>query len=109
MLGARLYLFQRLTALLMAPFVIIHLGVMIYAVRGGLDAAEILSRTQGSVWWGAFYGLFVVAVSIHAAIGVRVLVHEYLKLSGAALDMFMWLLGLVLLALGMRAVFAVVA
>lgn len=109
MLGARLYLFQRLTALLMAPFVIIHLGVMIYAVRGGLDAAEILSRTQGSVWWGLFYGLFVVAVSVHAAIGLRVLVHEYLKLSGPALDAFMWLTGLVLLALGMRAVFAVVA
>jgi len=109
MLGARLYLFQRLTAVIMAPLVLIHLAVMIYAVRGGLDAAEILSRTQGSVWWAFFYGLFVIAVSIHAAIGLRVLVHEYLKLSGLALDAFMWLIGFVLLALGLRAVFAVVA
>jgi len=109
MLGARLYLFQRLSAVVMAPLVLIHLAVMIYAVRGGLDAAEILSRTQGSIWWAFFYGLFVVAVSIHAAIGLRVLVHEYLKLSGAALDAFMWLTGLVSLALGLRAVFAVVA
>ncbi len=108
MLGAKLYLAQRLTALLMAPFVVIHLAVMIYAVRGGLDAAEILGRTQGSLWWGSFYGLFVVAVSIHAAIGLRVIVFEYLKLSGVALEALMWFVGVVLLLLGMRAVFAVV-
>ena len=108
MLGVRLYLAQRLTAMVMAPLVIGHIAAMIYAVQGGLDAAEILSRTQGSVLWGSFYGVFVVAVSIHAAIGLRVVVHEHLKLAGRALDTFTLVIGLALLALGGRAVIAVV-
>ncbi len=108
MLGIRLYLAQRLTAMVMAPLVIGHIAAMIYAVQGGLDAAEILSRTQGSVLWGSFYGVFVVAVSIHAAIGLRVVVHEHLRLAGRALDGFTLVIGLALLALGGRAVVAVV-
>ncbi len=108
MLGIRLYLAQRLSAMVMAPLVIGHIAAMIYAVQGGLDAAEILSRTQGSVLWGLFYGIFVVAVSIHAAIGLRVVVHEHLRLAGRALDGFTLVAGLGLLALGGRAVIAVV-
>ena len=69
MLNLRLYMLQRITALLMAPFVLIHLGVMIYAIQGGLNAGEILSRTQGSIAWFLFYGLFVVALSIIVARG----------------------------------------
>ena len=42
MSGARLYLLQRLSAMVMAPLVILHLGVMIVAIQGGLDSAEIL-------------------------------------------------------------------
>jgi hypothetical protein len=47
MLDFRLYMAQRLSALIMAPLVIGHLAVMIYAVQGGLSAGEILGRTQG--------------------------------------------------------------
>ncbi len=108
MLDVRLYLAQRISAILMAPLVLGHLAVIIYASQGGLSAAEILSRTQGSLWWGLYYGLFVVAVSIHAAIGLRVIANEHLKLAGAGLNAFTWLAGLVLLALGGRAVAAVV-
>ena len=108
MLDVRLYLAQRLSALVMAPLVLGHLAVMIYSVQGGLSAAEILSRTQGSLWWGSFYGLFVVAVSIHAAIGLRVIVNEYLKLTGTALNVFTWIVGIILLGMGGRAVAAVV-
>ena len=71
MLDLRLYMAQRLSALLMAPLVIGHIAVMIYAVQGGLSAGEILGRTRGSLFWALFYGGFVVAVSIHAAIGLR--------------------------------------
>ena len=108
MLGVRLYLWQRLSALVMVPLVAGHLAVMMVAVRDGLTAAEILSRTQGSLAWGLFYGLFVIAVSIHAAIGVRVIAHETLKVSGGTLTVLTWALGLGLLALGGRAVAAVV-
>ncbi len=107
MLNLRLYMLQRLTALLMAPLVIGHLAVMIYAIQGGLSAAEILSRTQGSVAWFLFYGGFVLAVSIHGAIGVRVVLHEWGGMKGALLDGATWLLGAGLLWLGAHAVWAV--
>jgi len=105
----RLYLLQRLTALIMAPLVIGHIAVMIYAIQDGLTAAEILGRTQGSVFWGLFYGIFVVAVAIHAAIGLRTIAQEWLRLEGAALHAVTWTVGLGLMVLGGRAVYAVVA
>lgn len=109
MLTLRLYTLQRLTALIMAPLVLGHIAVMIYAVQGGLSAAEILGRTQGSLLWALFYGSFVIAVSIHAAIGLRVIVFETFKLKGAALSLFTWGAGLGLLYMGGRAVYAVTA
>lgn len=107
MLDVRLYMLQRVTALIMAPLTLGHIAVMIYAVQGGLTAAEILARTQGSVFWFLFYGSFVVAVSIHAAIGVRVIVHETLAITGRPLTLLTWSMALGLLALGLKAVLAV--
>lgn len=107
MLDLRLYMLQRITALLMAPLVLGHLAVMIYAIQGGLSAAEILGRTQGSIPWFLFYGTFVGAVSIHGAIGLRTIAHEWGGMKGATLETFMWLTGLGLFALGARAVWAV--
>ena len=107
MLNLRLYMAQRISALLLAPFVLGHLAVMIYAVQGGLSAAEILGRTQGSVLWFLFYGTFVAAVSVHGAIGVRVIAFEWLHVTAKHLDAVMWGVGLALFALGSRAVWAV--
>ncbi|MBM2321397.1 MULTISPECIES: succinate dehydrogenase [Marivita] len=104
-----LYMAQRLSALVMAPFVIVHIGVMIYAIQGGLSAAEILGRTQGSVFWFAFYGMFVVAVSIHAAIGLRTILGEWAGLRGGMRDWLSAVIGLGLFALGSQAVWAVTA
>ena len=107
MLSARFYMLQRITALLMGPFVLVHLAVMIYAVRGGLNAAERLGRTQGSARWFACYGAVVGAVSVHGAIGVRVVLSEWVGLRGTVLSVAMWIVGLGLLLLGARAVWAV--
>ena len=107
--GFRLYLLQRITAMIMAPLVILHLGVMIVAIQGGLDSAEILSRTQGSYFWGTSYGLFVLAVSIHAAIGIRVVLFEWGSLKGVLLNTITWLVFAVLISMGARAVYAVIA
>ncbi len=106
MLNTNLYMLQRITALIMAPLVLGHIGVMIYAVRGGLTAAEILSRTQGSTWWLIFYGSFVAAVSIHAAIGLRVIIFETFAIKGILLTLFTWGVFLLLAGLGFRAVYA---
>ncbi len=107
MLNLRLYMLQRITALLMAPLVLGHLGVMIYAIQGGLSSAEILGRTQGSIFWFLFYSTFVIAASVHSAIGLRVIVHEVLGMKGFALSTLTWSICLILLYMGGRAVTAV--
>ena len=84
MLNIHLYMAQRLSALIMAPLTIGHIAVMIYAVQGGLTVDEILSRTQGSLSWFLFYGSFVLAVAVHAAIGVRVISFEWVVEKGRA-------------------------
>lgn len=107
MLDMRLYMLQRITALIMAPLTLGHLAIMIYAIQGGLTTAEILGRTQGSLFWFLYYGAFVAAVSIHAAIGLRVIVSETFGLRDLALNIFSWGTCLIFLLLGARAVLAV--
>ncbi len=104
-----LFLAQRLTAMLLAPLVLAHLWLVLVAVRGGLTAAEILGRTQGSAGWALFYGAFVLAVAVHAPIGVRNVLREWSRLPRSRVDLIALVFGLVLLALGARAVWAVVA
>ena len=43
-LQARRWYWQRLSAMVLALCVVVHLALMIVAVRGGLSAGEILSR-----------------------------------------------------------------
>jgi len=104
---ARLFALQRLTAMVMAPFVLVHVGIILYAVRGGLAAGEILSRTQGNWFWIVFYGLFVLSVSIHVPIGIRNILIEWLRLGRAAASVVGLVFGVALLILGLRAVAAV--
>lgn len=105
----RLFLLQRLSALILAPLVLVHLLLILYAVRGGLTAAEILGRTRGSVGWALFYGLFVLAAALHGSIGLRNVVSEWTGWRGRSLDVAVLACGLVLALLGLRAVYAVVA
>ena len=102
-----LFISQRLSAILLAPFVLIHLGMILYAVRGGLTGAEILGRTQGSVFWGGFYILFVLAVSIHAPIGIRNILREWTSLNTSRANVVAILFGLLILILGLRSVSAI--
>ena len=104
----RLFALQRFSAMLLGPVVVVHLGLILYAVRGGLTASEILGRTQDSIGWGLFYGLFVLAVSVHAPIGVRNVLKEWTAWRGRSLDLAMLLLAAALLLLGLRALWAVV-
>ncbi|MEM7302329.1 MAG: succinate dehydrogenase [Pseudomonadota bacterium] len=107
MLTLRIYMLQRISALIMVPLVIGHIAVMVYAIEGGLTVSEILGRTKGSFAWFAFYGLFVIAVSIHGAIGLRVILHEIIGLKDTVLSALTWLIGLGLLLMGLNAVWSV--
>jgi fumarate reductase subunit C len=103
----RLWVAQRASAAVLALCVAVHLATMILAVRGGLTAADILGRTRGSAGWGAFYALFVVAVSIHAPLGLRTIAGEWLGFRGGAADIVFALFGVALLTLGAVAITAV--
>lgn len=103
-----LYLAQRLSALVLAPLVLLHLGLIVYAVQDGLSAGEILARTRGSVAWAAVYGVFVIAAAVHGSIGLRSIAAETTRMSRRALDWLMVGIGLLLAILGGRAVAAVV-
>jgi len=107
MISLRLYMLQRLSALFLVPMVILHLAVMVYAARGGLTADELLQRTQSSVFWMLFYTGFVIAVSVHAAIGVRVVVCEHFRLTGGLVGVVTWSVFFGLLCMGATAVYAV--
>jgi fumarate reductase subunit C len=89
--------------------VVVHLATVIYAVQGGLSAAEILGRTRGQAGWLAFYSVFVLAVTVHAPIGLRSVLAEWLKWRGRSRDVFLAALAALLAGMGMRAVLAVFA
>ena len=92
---------------MLAVCVAVHLATIIYAVQGGLTAAEILGRTRGNHAWLAFYTVFVLAVSVHAPIGLRAVFLEWLRWRGASRDIVLALFSAALAWMGMRAVFSV--
>ena len=103
-----MFIAQRLTALLLAPLVLVHLGLILVAVRDGLTGAEILARTQGSMAWGIFYGVFVIAAAIHAPLGLRNILREWTGLGRSLINSMAIVFALSLLLLGLRAVNAVI-
>ena len=105
----RLWIAQRASAAVLALCVLVHLATMIYAVRGGLTGAEILARTRGSGAWLAFYSVFVLAVTVHAPIGLRAVLGEWLGWRGRSRDAALLLFAMLLAWMGMRAVFGVFA
>jgi len=95
---------QRASAAVLAVCVVVHLATIVYAVQGGLSAAEILGRTRGSAGWFAFYSLFVLAVTVHAPIGLRAVLGEWLGWRGRSRDLALLVFAMLLAAAGMHAV-----
>jgi fumarate reductase subunit C len=106
---AKLWYWQRISAMVLAACVLVHLGINIYAVRGGLSAAEILGRTQGNWLLGAFYGVFVLACAVHAPLGVATVAAEWLRWRGRSLYGAAALFACFIAFMGLRAVYGVVA
>ena len=94
---------------MLALCVVVHLATIIYAVQGGLSAAEILGRTRGNTAWLSFYAMFVLAVAVHAPIGLRAVLGEWLRWRARSRDLTLFVLFVFLLASGLRAVLAVFA
>lgn len=107
-MNARLYIWQRGTAALLAPMIFVHIAVIFYAMRVQLTASDILARTRDSFGWGAFYSAFVVLAAIHASLGCRNILSEWAGWHGRRGNVAAVAIGFILLGLGLRAVAAVV-
>lgn len=100
---------QRISAAVLAVCVVVHLVTIIYAVRNGLSAAEILGRTRGNAAWAVFYTVFVAAAAVHAPIGLRSVLSEIFDWRGRGLEVAVLAVAVVLAVSGLRAVYAVFA
>ena len=104
-----LWVAKRASAAVLAVCVAVHLAMIIYAVQGGLTAAEILGRTRGNAGWLAFYSAFVLAVTVHAPIGLRSICIEWLGWRGRSRDVVLSLFALLIAWMGVRAALGVFA
>ena len=105
---ARRWYWQRISAMVLAVAVVVHIATVIYAVRGGLSAAEILGRTRGSWTFGIFYSIFVIACAVHVPIGLANIAHEWWSLGERAALWLARAFALLLLVMGLAAVAGVV-
>jgi len=98
------FVLQRGSAAVLALCVVVHVATMIYAVRHGLTADAIVGRMRANAAWPAFYLVFVAAAAIHAPLGVRSIVDEWLGLRGRAVDAALICFAFLLLGAGSYAV-----
>jgi fumarate reductase subunit C len=98
------FLLQRGSAAVLAACVLVHLAAIIYATRHGLTSSAIIARMHSSIAWPAFYLVFVVAVAVHAPLGLRVIADEWLGWRGRGADRALAAFALLLLAGGIYAV-----
>ena len=104
----RLWYWGRISSIVLAFCVLVHLAVIIYAVRGGLSGAEVLARTHGNLAFGLFYLVFVLACAVHVPLGLARIVREELGWGERGANLFAALSALLLLVLGLRSVYGVV-
>lgn len=98
------FIAQRASAAVLALCVVVHLATIVYATRQGLSATAMLDRAHATLLWPAFYALFVLAVAVHAPLGLRAILDEWAGLRGRGTDALLVLFALALLVLGFNAV-----
>lgn len=101
--ATHLWVAQRVTAMILAVAVVVHLVTILLAVRGGLSAAEIIGRTRGNEAWLVFYAVFALAAGLHGAIGLRGIAAEWLGWRGRGFDAAWLALGALTALFGIRA------
>ena len=91
--GAFNWLFQRISGILIAVILVIHLG----AVHFGASPVDL-----GSPSWKVFHLLFVFLLLYHILNGVWLLVEDYVHTHWLRVSLFglAWVVGLVFLILG---------
>ncbi len=100
---ALLWFAQRASAAVLGVCVLVHIATIVYATHGGLSGAEILARTRGNGAWFTFYVVFVLAVAVHAPIGLRAIAIEWLGWRGRSRDLTLSVFAVALIAMGLGA------
>ena len=106
---AKRWYFMRISSMVLALCVLVHIATMVYAIRGGLTAAEIFGRTKGSFLFAGFYGIFVLACAVHVPLGLETIAREWLGIPRKAGRALALGFALLILVMGLRAIYGVVA
>ncbi|MDI9335311.1 MAG: hypothetical protein QM533_13140 [Cytophagales bacterium] len=106
-LEAKLWYAQRISAMVLALCVLVHLVTILIAVKGGLSGAEILSRTRDSTLTLLFYGTFILACAVHAPIGLMKILIEWTRTPKNVAAIACAAFGALLLVVGCCAVWGV--
>jgi fumarate reductase subunit C len=105
---AKLWYWQRISAMVLALCVLVHLVTIVYAVRSGLSGEALLARTRGNVAFGLFYIVFLGACAVHVPIGLARIAEEWLGWSSRAARRAAQVFALLVVLLGLEAVYATV-
>jgi len=97
---------QRITGILLAFFIIVHINVLHFGEKVFIDFNTVTGRLGGSFWWGAFYIIFIPVVLFHALNGIWGLVEDYRPSAGAGktVKAILWILGIVATFYGIFAI-----
>lgn len=106
---ARRWYASRISAMVLALCVVVHLATIIYAVQGGLTAGEILGRTRGNLVFAGFYATFVLACAVHVPVGLENIAREWFRFGPRAARALAWAAAVIILVMGLRAVYGVYA
>lgn len=98
---------QRISGGLLAGCLLIHIATILYAVQGGLSVAEIQNRIQGSEFWFVLYSIFIFAAIVHAAIGLKNVFSEWIKLPPVLISVLVLVYFVVSSFLGISAILAI--
>lgn len=104
----RLWYWGRISSMVLALCVFVHLAIIVYAVHGGLTGAEVLGRTHGNWAFGLFYAVFVLACTVHVPLGLARIARESFGWREQAATAVAGVFALLLLVMGLRAVYGVV-
>lgn len=100
-----LWLAQRISAMVLALCITVHITTMIVAVQGGLSAGEIIARIGGNEIWLGFYLVFVVSVAVHAPLGLKTILREMTSLPQKRIELLVGIFAVLIAVLGIRAAF----
>ena len=91
------WLFQRITGIFLAFFLILHIQALHFTSDWKVDFSLVTQRLESTLWV-IFYVIFVPALLFHGFNGVWQVVHDYRPKAGTvkAVKAVLWVLGIVI-------------